>query len=121
MLIPLALVTLASADTIHLDTGAAIETLKVFDDVKIKDAGIRDRLQTHFVTPELEAFWARNDTPTERREASAITSSAGNSRSSRMVSISRPTFPVAPTTARRKPMYDLPRRRPAQGLATTAN
>jgi len=32
-------------------------------------------------------------------EASAITSSAGNDRSARMESISRPTLPVAPTTA----------------------
>jgi len=31
--------------------------------------------------------------------ASATTSSAGNLRSSRMLSISRPTLPVAPTTA----------------------
>ena len=35
----------------------------------------------------------------ERREATAKTSSAGNSRSARMFSISRPTLPVAPMTA----------------------
>src|SRR6187402_285976 len=38
------------------------------------------------------------------REASATTSSAGKPRSSRMLSISRPTLPVAPTTATLKPM-----------------
>ena len=38
-------------------------------------------------------------TPIVRRDASATTSSAGNFRSSRMLSISRPTLPVAPTTA----------------------
>ena len=37
--------------------------------------------------------------PWLRREASATTSSAGNARSARMSSISRPTLPVAPTTA----------------------
>ena len=37
--------------------------------------------------------------PADRSDASAITSSAGNSRSARMFSISRPTLPVAPTTA----------------------
>src|SRR4029077_7489142 len=42
--------------------------------------------------------------PWLRREATAITSSAGKRRSSRMLSISRPTFPVAPTTATLKPM-----------------
>ena len=36
--------------------------------------------------------------PRERRLASAATSSAGNSRSARILSISRPTFPVAPAT-----------------------
>ncbi len=42
-----------------------------------------------------------NDTsrPSERREAMACTSSAGKPRSARMFSISRPTLPVAPTTA----------------------
>jgi hypothetical protein len=39
--------------------------------------------------------------PVERREATAATSSAGNSRSARMLSISRPTLPVAPTTTTR--------------------
>ena len=38
------------------------------------------------------------------REASATTSSAGNRRSARMLSISRPTLPVAPTTATLKPI-----------------
>ncbi len=37
--------------------------------------------------------------PWLRREASAITSSAGNDRSASIDSISRPTLPVAPTTA----------------------
>ena len=37
----------------------------------------------------------------ERREATAKISSTGNSNSSRTASISRPTLPVAPTTARR--------------------
>jgi hypothetical protein len=39
--------------------------------------------------------------PRLRRLASAATSSTGNSRSARMFSISRPTLPVAPTTAMR--------------------
>ena len=38
-------------------------------------------------------------TPIERREASAYTSFTGNWRSLRIDSISRPTLPVAPTTA----------------------
>ena len=38
------------------------------------------------------------------REATAITSSAGKRRSSRMSSMSRPTLPVAPTTATLKPI-----------------
>ncbi len=38
-------------------------------------------------------------TPTDRREASACTSSTGNWRSLRIDSISRPTLPVAPTMA----------------------
>ena len=42
--------------------------------------------------------------PMERFEASATTSSTGNWRSARMSSISRPTLPVAPTTATLKPM-----------------
>ena len=37
----------------------------------------------------------------KREEASAMTSEAGNLRSARMLSISRPTLPVAPTTATR--------------------
>ena len=37
--------------------------------------------------------------PSERREAIAYTSRAGNWRSLRIDSISRPTLPVAPTTA----------------------
>jgi hypothetical protein len=37
--------------------------------------------------------------PWLRRDASATTSSAGNDRSARRESISRPTLPVAPTTA----------------------
>src|ERR1700730_8635678 len=43
-----------------------------------------------------------------RREASATTSSAGNLRSARMPSISRPTFPVAPATATLKPIVHSP-------------
>jgi hypothetical protein len=39
--------------------------------------------------------------PCERDEASAAISSIGNSRSARMLSISRPTLPVAPTTTTR--------------------
>src|SRR5450631_1776028 len=42
--------------------------------------------------------------PIERGDASATTSSAGNRRSARISSISRPTFPVAPTTATLKPI-----------------
>ena len=38
-------------------------------------------------------------TPTDRREASACTSRTGNWRSLKIDSISRPTLPVAPTTA----------------------
>ena len=37
--------------------------------------------------------------PVERADATAATSSSGNCRSARMFSISRPTLPVAPTTA----------------------
>ena len=37
-------------------------------------------------------------------DASATISSTGNSRSARMFSISRPTLPVAPTTATRYPI-----------------
>jgi len=47
--------------------------------------------------------------PTEAEEARATTSSAGNLRSNRVVSISRPTLPVAPTTATLKPISELPR------------
>ena len=43
--------------------------------------------------------------PIERGDASATTSSAGNRRSARISSISRPTFPVAPTTAILKPIF----------------
>src|SRR3981081_1228009 len=43
--------------------------------------------------------------PIERGDASATTSSAGNRRSARISSISRPTFPVAPTTASLKPIF----------------
>jgi hypothetical protein len=42
-----------------------------------------------------------------RRDASATTSSAGNFRSSRMLSISRPTLPVAPTTRLCNPSFTL--------------
>ena len=42
--------------------------------------------------------------PIERDEASATMSSAGNSRSAMIDNISRPTLPVAPTTATRYPM-----------------
>ena len=42
-----------------------------------------------------------DDVPVERDDATAATSSSGNCRSARMFSISRPTFPVAPTTATR--------------------
>src|SRR5215475_3707459 len=42
--------------------------------------------------------------PTERAEASATTSSAGKSLSARICNISRPTLPVAPTTATLYPM-----------------
>ena len=44
--------------------------------------------------------------PTELVEASATTSLAGNWRSERTVSITRPTLPVAPTTAT---LYDIDR------------
>src|SRR5580765_7229811 len=47
--------------------------------------------------------------PIERDEASAITSSAGKLRSASVVSISRPTLPVAPTTATLKPISVTPR------------
>ena len=52
-----------------------------------------------------------NDTslPTEAEEASATTSSAGKLRSASVVRISRPTLPVAPTTATLKPMMSPPR------------
>src|SRR4029077_9879307 len=46
-------------------------------------------------------------TPMLLRDARATTSSAGNVRSARMLSISRPTLPVAPTTATLKPMAEL--------------
>src|SRR5262249_46655516 len=46
-------------------------------------------------------------TPTLLREARGTTSSAGKARSARMPSISRPTLPVAPTTATLKPMLVL--------------
>src|ERR1700680_4408048 len=51
-----------------------------------------------------------NDTsrPTEREEARATTSSAGKWRSARVVRISRPTLPVAPTTATLKPISGTP-------------
>ncbi len=39
--------------------------------------------------------------PSDLRDARATISSTGNSRSARMFSISRPTLPVAPTTATR--------------------
>src|SRR6185312_8437559 len=42
--------------------------------------------------------------PSERREASGTISLTGKPRSSRMLSISRPTLPVAPTTATLKPI-----------------
>src|ERR1700679_1588493 len=42
--------------------------------------------------------------PTLREEASATTSLAGNARSTRTFNISRPTLPVAPTTAT---LYDI--------------
>src|SRR5207302_8652201 len=47
-----------------------------------------------------------NDTsrPSEAEEASATTSSAGKLRSAKVASISRPTLPVAPTTATLKPI-----------------
>jgi hypothetical protein len=41
-----------------------------------------------------------------------MTSSAGNDRSVRIPSISRPTLPVAPTTATLKPMMTLQKSRP---------
>jgi hypothetical protein len=40
-------------------------------------------------------------TPTDRREANAVISPTGNWRSLKIDSISRPTLPVAPTTAMR--------------------
>ena len=45
-----------------------------------------------------------------RRDASATTSSAGNLRSSRMLSISRPTLPVAPTSATLQPIVHSPKK-----------
>src|SRR5580693_9961951 len=42
--------------------------------------------------------------PTERAEANATTSSAGKFLSARICNISRPTLPVAPTTATLYPM-----------------
>ncbi len=49
----------------------------------------------------LSTFFSPNDTscPVDRPEASAATSSTGNCRSASVFSISRPTAPVAPTTA----------------------
>src|SRR4051794_26512849 len=49
--------------------------------------------------------------PTERDEASATTSSTGKFRSAKICSISRPTLPVAPTTATLYPMAGGDRRR----------
>src|SRR6516164_10344241 len=49
-----------------------------------------------------------HSTPWLRREATATTSSAGKLRSARMSSISRPTLPVAPTTATLKPIVHSP-------------
>src|SRR5712691_2682599 len=46
--------------------------------------------------------------PTDRDEASATTSSAGKLRSARVVRNSRPTLPVAPTTATLKPICKPP-------------
>jgi hypothetical protein len=49
----------------------------------------------------LSVAFSPNETspPTDRSEASATTSSAGKSRSANVCNISRPTLPVAPTTA----------------------
>src|SRR5260221_4129305 len=51
-----------------------------------------------------------NDTspPAERSEATAQTSDTGNARSARMLSISWPTTPVAPTTATLNAISDTP-------------
>src|SRR5260370_40272647 len=46
--------------------------------------------------------------PTDRDEASATTSSTGKLRSARVVRNSRPTLPVAPTTATLKPICEPP-------------
>ena len=48
-------------------------------------------------------------TPWLLREASATTSSAGNARSAKIESISRPTLPVAPTTATLYPIGNAPK------------
>src|SRR5689334_2292441 len=45
--------------------------------------------------------------PVERAEATAASSSSGNWRSARILRISRPTLPVAPTTATRYPIIRL--------------
>src|ERR1700756_47098 len=60
-----------------------------------------------------------NDTwrPAERDEAKATTSSTGKFRSERICSISRPTLPVAPTTATLYPMAGGDRR-PSRVLQT---
>ena len=58
---------------------------------------------------DFEVVWRRRTLrPTERSEASAITSLTGNFRSASVDSISRPTFPVAPMTATLYPIVANP-------------
>ncbi len=59
----------------------------------LEKSNVSRSLHLRFASPK------ETSTPTERREASACTSFTGNWRSLRIDSISRPTLPVAPTTA----------------------
>ena len=73
------------------ETAAPGENSPIFQPRKSKVS----RLRT------VSTFFSPNDTscPVDRPDASAATSSAGNFRSASVFSISRPTAPVAPTTA----------------------
>jgi len=51
-----------------VDTNLVFDVQKAFEGVGLKDPGVRDRVSNYFVTPELKEFWARNDTPSERRD-----------------------------------------------------
>ena len=98
--------SMRQAEELSITTGPCLPILGAHSLENLPETDIRtmSTLEKSNVSTSLHfRIFSPNATsrPMDLREATAKISSTGNSTSSRMFSISRPTLPVAPTTATR--------------------